>query len=196
MGGTTEWLNPGLQTQLMAGGGKPGWLQGYPVAGFVTLPGTLTSVAAQRGFGTWTAAIRHERGNGISLFENPTRPSDYLDSRSTHVAVREESDRQRAGDVVSTGSTETSDTRRGVWVEGEWKRGTSLYGLGFLRLDPKLSWSGQGMSSDTEGVYARGSWRTRQWSADANVDALRSISRPDESGLYVSGSGRGATAAR
>jgi len=191
MGGSTEWLNPALQTQLMAGGGKPGWLQGFPVAGFVTLPGTLTSVGAQRGFGTWTAAIRHERGNGISLYENPTRPSDYLDTRSTHVAVREESDAHSVqANLVSTSSTETSDTRRGVWVEGEWKRGTALYGLGYLRLDPKLSWSGQGMSSDTEGVYARGSWRTRQWSADANVDALRSITRTDESGIYVSGSGR------
>ena len=157
MGGTTEWLDPELQTRAHGGRGEAGMAQGYPVAGFVTLPGTLTSVAARRGFGTWTAAIRHERGNGLSLFENPTRPSDYLDSRSTHVAVREESDAHSVqANVVSTGSTETSDTRRGVWVEGEWKRGTALYGLGYLRLDPKLSWSGQGMSSDSEGVYARG----------------------------------------
>lgn len=190
-GATTEWVNPGLQTQLMAGGGKPGWLQGYPVAGFVSLPGTISSVAAQRSFGSWGAAIRHERGNGLSLFENPTRPADYLDSRSTHVAVRAETQDHRVqANAVSTHSTETADTRRGYWVDGEFRHGKALYGWGFFRLDPKLSWSGQGMSGDTEGVFARGSWGTRQWSADANVDALRSISRPDESGVYASGNGR------
>ena len=46
------------------------------------------------------------------------------------------------------------------------------------------------MSSDAEGAFVRGAWRTRQWSAEANVDALRSISRPDDSGIYVSANGR------
>lgn len=190
-GATTEWLNPGEQMQVMAGGGTPGWLQGYPVAGFAPLAGTLAMVGLQRGFGSWAAAIRHESGNGLSLRENPALPSDYIDSNSTHGAVRAESGAHSVQvNAVSTRSTETSDTRRGVWIDGETRVGTSLYGWGYLRLDPKLSWSGQGMVNDTEGVFARGAWRTRQWSADANVDALRSISRPDESGVYVSANGR------
>jgi hypothetical protein len=190
-GASTEWVNLAQRTQLMAASGKPGWLQGYPVSGFVTLPGTLTSVGAQQGFGAWAAAVRHERGNGISLFEDPLSPADILDTRATHVAVRAETQAHSVqANAVWSRSTATSDTRRGVWVDGEHRRGTSLYGWGFFRMDPDLSWSGQGMSSDTEGVFARGSWQTRQWSADANVDALRSISRPDESGVYVSGNGR------
>jgi hypothetical protein len=190
-GAATEWLNPGEQMQVMAGGGRPGWLQGYPVAGFEPLSGNLAMFGLQRGFGSWAAAIRHERGNGLSLLENPTLPSDYQDSSSTHAAVRAESGAHTVQvNAVSTLSTETSDTRRGFWVDGETRIGTSSYGWGVFRLDPRLSWSGQGMASDTEGVFTRGSWRTRRWSADANVDALRSISRPEESGVYVAGNGR------
>ncbi|MCW5591186.1 MAG: hypothetical protein KIS74_03720 [Burkholderiales bacterium] len=190
-GAATEWLNPALQTQLIAAAGEPGLLQGFPVSGFLTLPGTLATLGAQKSIGPFTGAFRFERGDGLSLFRNPTRPEDSSDTRSAHVAVRATGDAHTIqANAVETRSTETDDTRRGMWVEGEWKRGTSLYGWGVFRLDPKLSWSGQGMASDSEGVYARGSWRTRQWSADANVDALRSISRPDESGVYVSATGR------
>ena len=190
-GVTTEWLNPALGAQLMAGTGDPGWLQGYPVSGFRSLAGTITTVGAQRQFGSWGAAVRHVRTDGISNTENPSKPSDYIDSDSTHVAVRAESGALSVqANAVSTHSSETSDTRRGVWVDGEWRHGSSLYGWGFFRLDPHLSWSGQGMSSDTKGAFARGSWQTRQWSAEASVDALGSISRPDDTGVLVTANGR------
>jgi hypothetical protein len=190
-GGTTEWLNPAQATQVIAGGGKPGWLQGYPVAGFVALPGSLASLALQQGFGSWGIAARHESASAISLRESPSLATDFIDGNSTHLAARAEAGAHTVQvNAVSTRSTETGDTRRGVWVDGESRHGTSLYGWGLFRLDPKLTWSGQGMAGDTEGAFARGSWRTRQWWADANVDALRSISRPDESGVYVSATGR------
>ena len=190
-GGSTEWLNPGRNVQWLASSGEPGRHEGYPVSGFRSLAGNITTVGAQAGAGSWSMAVRHAHADGISQFDNPTQPSDFIDSDSSQVAVRQESSNHSVqANLVEVRSSDAPGTRRGVWVDGELKQGTSLYGGGFYRMDPNLSWSGQGMASDIEGAYVRGSWRARQWSAESSVDAMRAVSRSEDTGVLVSATGR------
>jgi hypothetical protein len=191
LGAGTEWLHAQSQTVMMASSGEPGRLQGYPVSGFEAFAGNITSLGGQSGFGDWSVAARHSRADGITRIDVPTRPSDYIDSDSTNVAVREASGNHSVqANFVETRTSEVAGARRGVWVDGEWKPSSSTYGWGFYRLDPDLSWSGQTMAADIEGAYARGSWRTRQWSADSSVDVLRSVSKPESTGILVTATGR------
>lgn len=46
------------------------------------------------------------------------------------------------------------------------------------------------MASDAQGLYARSSWRSRQWSADGSIDWLRSVSGTRGEGYYATVSGR------
>ena len=190
-GAGTDWLNRDLGWQWQAATGTIGRLEGYPVAGFEPQHGEITTVGVQKSAGSWKAAARHARGVGISRLSDPIRDSDFIDADSTQVAIRHEGDGNAVqANAVLTRSTETSDTRRGVWVDGESRQGTSLYGWGFFRMDPMLRWWGEGMSADFEGAYARGSWRTRQWSAESGIDALRSISGTEDTGVLVTSTGR------
>lgn len=190
-GAGTEWSDAASRTQWMASSGEPGRLQGFPVAGFRPLAGTVTTAGAQGAVGNWTAAARHARADGVTRFDDPARPSDFVDSDSTHVALRHEAGGHFVqANAVQTRSSETGDARRGVWVDGEWRASGATHGWGFFRLDPQLAWAGQSMASDVEGAYVRGAWRTRRWSAESSVDVLRSVSGSGDTGVFATASGR------
>lgn len=190
LGVGTEWVNADGRAQWMASTGRVGRLEGYPIAGFDTLRGDVGTFGGQVASGPWSAAVRHSRATGVSRFQEPRSPEDFVDSRSTHVAVRHDTQASRVqANALVSESSQTGDSRTGVWVDGEWKRGSTVYSGGYFRMDPNLSWSGQGMSSDIEGAYARASWRSRQWSADGGVDLLRAVSGDDDTGVLVTGSG-------
>lgn len=190
-GAAADWGNRDLGVQWHASTGTLGRLDGFPVAGFEAQHGEITTVGVQKQAGHWVAAARHSHGVGIARTDRASRARDLIDADSTQVAVRHEREGNSVqANAVLARSSETDDMRRGVWVDGETKVGTSQYGWGYFRMDPKLSWSGQGMIADIEGAYARGAWRKRQWSAESTVDVMRSVSGPDDSGVLVTGTGR------
>ncbi|MGE3452010.1 MAG: hypothetical protein AB7I06_11465 [Burkholderiales bacterium] len=190
-GASTEWVNAGSQAQFMASSGEYGRLQGYPISGFLPLAGDISTVAAQGRAGGWNLALRHAHAEGVSQFESPSKPSDFVSSESTHVAARREwGANSLQGNVIATRTGTEARTRHGAWIDGEWKRGTSAYGAGVFRLDPNLSWAGQSMASDIEGAYLRGAWHTRQWTAQGSVDLLHAISGSDDVGVLANASGQ------
>lgn len=190
-GASTEWFNEGTQTQFMASSGDLGRLQGYPISGFLPLSGSVSMVAAQGSFDGWAVALRQSHADAVSLLDSPVLPSDYVTSESTHLSVRRESPSQSIqGNVIRTSTKNESRTRYGAWVDAELKRGNASYGAGLFRLDPNLGWSGQPMASDIEGAYLRGSWHTRQWTAQGSVDALRSVTGLADTGVLANASGQ------
>lgn len=190
-GASTEWSNDDSRLQLLASAGEPGRLQGFPVSGFRPYAGTVSSVAAQAGLGDWTVALRHARTNGLSRTDEPTLPADSIDSDSTQFSFRRQwADANVQANAISTRSSEFGRTRQGLWLDGEWRTDSTIQGWGAFRLDPDLTWSGQAMASNIEGAYLHSSWRTRQWTADGNVDFLRPVSGDGASGVLLSGAGR------
>jgi hypothetical protein len=190
-GAGTEWINAGLGVQGLASTGKAGRMEGYPVSVFDALNGDITTVGAQGRVRDWTAAARYARARDISYVPDPRQPADFLDSDSTQVAVRHEGGRSYLqANAMATRSDVTGDTRKGAWIDGEWKEGAALYGYGLYRLDPDLSWNGQLMAGNIQGGYARVSAYTRGWSVDAQVDTFEPVSGAEDTGVLVTGSGR------
>lgn len=203
-----EWNNPGRGLQLQAATGSPGLLQGLPSSAFVPLEGQRSSLGAQWYLGSgdsdpsvpsgasgsrlgWTAAWRSESARGTSSFSDPLGTTRPEDADATQLVLRHEGNQQRIqGQFVHNRSSRVAGARNGFWVDGEWDDGPRRHGLGGYRLESDLSWAGQPLPSDLTGVYARSSWRTRQWSAEGSVDLLRSITGRASSGSFVTTSAR------
>jgi hypothetical protein len=202
-GGSAEWENAGRGLQLQAASGQPGRLEGLPTSGFRSLAGRRSSVGVQwqpggsdealantPGLG-WTLALRHERASGVSSLDNPSLPSDFVDADSTQLALRRASSDWRVqANLVNTNASNVNGSRSGFWIDSEWIEGPRTHGAGMFRLEPSLTWAQQPLPSDITGAYLRTAWRTRQWSAEAAIDWLRSLSGRTSDGAYATASAR------
>jgi hypothetical protein len=203
-GASAEWENAGQGLQLQAATGQPGRLEGLPTSGFRSLAGQRTSLGMQWHLGGnddalptstpgmgWTLALRNERANRVSSLDNPSLPSDFVDANSTQLALRHAAGDWRVqGQLVDTRASNVSGSRRGFWIDSEWDEGPRTHGAGVFRLEPNLTWAQQPLPSDISGAYLRTAWRTRQWSAEAAIDWLRSISGRASDGTYATASAR------
>lgn len=202
-GVSAEWENPAQGLQLQATAGEPGRLEILPATGFERLAGRRWGVGAQWHLGAadsgapgaprrgWTLALQHDAAQGVSDLEAPTRPEDFVDARSTRLAARHDADRRRLqGQFISTESDQLPGKRSGFWLDGEWDEGPRQHGAGLYRLDPGLTWAALPLANDAEGAYLRTSWRTRQWSTEASIDWLQSVSGQSSAGLYAATSAR------
>jgi hypothetical protein len=187
----TEWLNAGDGVLWSASTGQPGRMEGFPVAGFQSLSGRNSHFSVQFRESEWIWAARHLHARNVSPIGVPVGSSETVDANSTQVALRNESGpRLIQVNAISTRSSLTTGSRTGVWADAEWKLGPTQHSFGLFRLEPDLTWGGQTMASDIEGAFLRGSWRTRQWSAEGGIDFLRSVSGITESGVFATASGR------
>jgi hypothetical protein len=204
-GAGTEWNNAARGLQLQAATGTPGRLEGLPTSAFQSLAGQRSSLGGQWHLGGeeadstdagndrpgWTAALRAESARDVSLFDNPLSASDREDADAAQLALRYEAQRWRIqGQAVHNTSSRVNGGRSGYWIDSEWDEGPRRHGLGLFRLEPDLAWAGQPLPSDVSGAYARTAWRTRQWSAEASLDWLRSISGRAANGSYATASAR------
>ena len=199
-----EWNNAGRGLQLQAATGTPGRLEGLPTSAFRSLNGRRSNLGGQWRLGAsgdtetnsterlgWTAALRAESARDVSLFDNPLTSADLEDADAAQLMLRYEAPGLRVqGQAVHNESSRVSGGRNGYWVDGEWDEGPRRHGLGLFRLEPELAWAGQPLPSDLSGAYVRTAWRTRQWSAEASLDWLRSISGRAANGSYATASAR------
>lgn len=198
------WEQPATGWQIQASHGEPGRLEGQPTSVFRSGSGQRSSLGLQWHAGAadtrtadplarpgWTLAAQVETARQISLLDQPLLPGDRFDADSALLAARHETqDRRLQAHAVQTRGGTTGTHSRGFWFDAEWDDGPRRHGAGLYRLDPNLSWAGQPMASDVEGLTVRSAWRTRQWSAEASLDGLRSVSGPSTVGLYATASGR------
>lgn len=197
------WEQAASGWQLQASHGDIGRLDGQPTSVFRPGSGQRSSLGVQWHAGAgatpadplarpgWTLAAQVETARQISLIDEPRLPGDRFDADSALLAARHETeDRRLQAHLVQTRSGPTGRASRGLWLDAEWDDGPRRHGAGLYRLDPGLSWVGQPMASDIEGAYARSTWRTRQWTAAASLDWLRSVSGTSADGFYATASGR------
>ena len=217
LGASGEWRQSANGLSFTAGSGQPGRLQGQPGNGFQGLGGRRTTLAAQwRPFEAsapanpfaapgnarlpgLTLALQHERATGLRA--NSSTAASVLpeaDANATLVAARFERNTLRlqaqamasqTGAGISNALSENTSAR-GYWLDSEWDQGPRTHGFSLYRLEPGLRWAGQAMPDDLQGLAFKTGWRTRQWSADASIDWLNSISGARASGSYASASAR------
>ncbi|MEX1166370.1 MAG: hypothetical protein WEK74_05800, partial [Hydrogenophaga sp.] len=118
-------------------------------------------------------------------------------ANATLFAARCEFDRVRLQAQALSGQDPTPSnpsaaaaSAQGFWLDTEWDEGPRTHGLSLYRLDLNLSWAGQTMPDDLQGVSLKTGWRTRQWSTNASVDWLRSVSGNLSAGSYASANAR------
>lgn len=205
-GVSAEWAQAASGWRWQASHGESGRLDGQPTSVWRPLSGERSSLGVQwRPAGEdadalpgdlasttgWTLAAQIERARDVSLLDEPQLPGDRFDADATMLAARHASEDRRvqAHAVMNRGGTLGTNSN-GLWVDAEWDDGPWRHGAGLYRLDPELSWAGQPMASDAQGVYVRSAWRTRQWSVDGSLDWLRSVSDRGTDGYYATGSVR------
>lgn len=211
-----EWLKEDNGLQFTARVGEPGTLDGSPAYGFSASPGRRTGLGAQWRWDEpaaptvdqpalpwsrlpgWTAALQVERAAGVEGV-NASGQLATLDAQSALLALRREVDNgylqaklmsDRVDEGGSSGSGSTTTQNQGAWLDAEWHEGPRTHGVGLYRLDPGLTWAGQSIANDVQGLYYRANWSRRQWSVDGSVDWLRSITGERADGWYASLSGR------
>lgn len=188
---STEWLNPAEGLQLQASSGQPGRLDGSVVGRFEGFSGLVNSAGLQMNASPWSFAARVADARRLALTSDPALTGGLLDASSVQLSVRRQIGAQSLqANMVSTSSSSSARTQNGVWADGETQDGPLGYSAGFFWLDPGLSWAGQPMASDAAGGYVRSSWQTRQWFAEGGFDLLRSVSNPQRTGIFATGSGR------
>jgi hypothetical protein len=193
-----EWENSerGLQVQL--GSGEPGRLAVLPDTRFEALggrrntlglqwrPGADGSATARTG---WTLALQHEAANRVRDIGQGTGAPRY-DADATRLALRHEDADLRWQTQWLTAQRQGQGARSAGWFDAEWDRGAWSNGAGAYRLDEGLSWAGQPMASDLEGVYLRSRYTQRRWSADGSLDLLRSVSGRSPGGYFATANAR------
>ena len=190
-GVSTEWLNPAEGLQLQASSGQPGRLDGSVSGRFEAFSGLVNSAGLQVSEGPWTFAARVADARRLALTSDPAQSGGLLDATSVQLSARRQIGTQSLQvNGLSTTSSRSPRTQNGVWADGETQDGPTAYSAGLFWLDPGLSWAGQPMASDAAGGYVRTSMQTRQWSAEGGFDLLRSVSDPQRTGIFATGSGR------
>lgn len=190
-GVSTEWLNPAEGLQLQASSGQPGRLDGSASGRFEAFSGLVNSAGLQISEGPWAFAARVADARRLALTSDPAQSGGLLDASSVQLSARRQIGTQSLQvNGLSTTSSRSPRTQSGVWADGEIQDGPTAYSAGLFWLDPGLSWAGQPMASDAAGGYVRTSMQTRQWSAEGGFDLLRSVSDPQRTGIFATGSGR------
>ncbi|HEY9095370.1 MAG TPA: carboxypeptidase-like regulatory domain-containing protein, partial [Hydrogenophaga sp.] len=153
-----------------------------------------------------TLALQHERASNLPPAANAnTDAAAALADRDAHAtlfAARYElgslrlqaqaMDSQTGRSLIQTALPNAAAIARarGYWLDTEWDQGRLSHGISLYRLEPGLRWAGQAMPDDLQGAAFKTGWRTRQWSADASIDWLTSISGNRAAGTYASASAR------
>lgn len=187
-----EWERPESGWQWQLSSGQPGRLGILPDTRFITTPGRRHTLGAQwrpSSNDGWGVALQHERADGVRPFGLPDS-APLLDADATRLALRRDAGALRwQAQWLSDRTSALAGSRQGGWADVEWDSdsGAWSHGVGAYRLDTGLSWAGQPMASDLEGLYLRTRYLQRRWSADGSLDWLRSISRRDSRGFYGTG---------
>ncbi|MEO8346967.1 MAG: hypothetical protein ABI607_14850 [Betaproteobacteria bacterium] len=192
LGGTTEWIHDG-DLQVQASVGEPGNFDGFRLAGFQSLHGTLATMGAQWAFAPrWQAGVQFIDAQGV---DSPfaVNGNGRIDSDAVFAALAWSgpTTRLQANIVASDASSEGQAVRaNGIWLDGRtvWDRTTHNYGV--FRLEPGLTWGYQPINNDIEGAYYRIAYQSLRWQMDGGIDQVNSVSGRGGNGTYLTLNGR------
>ncbi|MBX3608414.1 MAG: hypothetical protein KF871_00845 [Hydrogenophaga sp.] len=193
-----EWINADKGLQLQLGSGEPGRLGVLPETRFDATGGRRHTAGLQwrqAGDATsglragWSMAVQHESARDVRDLANSS--GARFDADASRLTLRhDDADLRWQAQWLTSQRTDKSRSTQGGWFDAEWGNGAWAHGSGFYRLDDGLSWAGQPMASDLEGVYLRSRYTQRRWSVDGSLDLLRSVSGRSSGGYYANANAR------
>lgn len=205
---TTQWQqSQGLN--LLAGWGRAGGFEGFPVAGFKTTQGSYSVLGLQKNErgadGAWQWGGTLAQANQVaSSFASSLTTQTPVDARAAYAAVRREwagSGGISSPDFVQINLLNSSNTgsdfvgtpnlnATGLWADGGFAQGAHQHGWGVFALQPGLGWLDTPTASDLQGGYWRHGWRTRQWSLDSGLELLSPVKADTPQGFFANTSVR------
>ena len=184
---TTEWLHRN-DVQLQASVGEPGTYNGFRLAGFSGLGGTIATAGMQ-----WNAARDVRFGmqvvdaRDVQAGLDTADPTGRSSSRAVFgaMAVTGANDRLQLNALDS----ETNNGRHnmGLWLDGESVRGRFRHNYGAFRFDPDLAWGYAPINRDLQGAYYRVNYASQQWIWSGGVDSVGSVTGKGTDGLFGTG---------
>lgn len=97
-------------------------------------------------------------------------------------------------DIQGLGAASTTAGTNAVWLDAQWSDDVATHAMGAYRLDKGVRWAEMPLADNLQGLYYQGAWRRAGWSADASLDLIDHVQRPQDSstaaGFYASATGR------
>ena len=188
---TTEWRGPsGLQ--IVAGAGEPGLYDGLVVPNFRTLGGSTATAGVEWSPAShWTVGGQFIEARDVNLVIGPAINGDTTLSTSTGLATAAWQDHGARLQVnLLDGGIRGTGNGLGSWIDGSFAQGRFAQNAGVFRIEPNLTWGNQLIANDAQGGYYRLNYQSRQWLADAGIDAVRSVSGAVGSTIFLTGDTR------
>jgi hypothetical protein len=176
--------------------GGTGQISGFPQASFQTDGGRVSTLGFQSNAAAWSWASYVARGNQLptpSLLGTQT-----LDYTATYAALRYRAAawQVQANILASEPHIEVSGTsgaggsRAGLWLEATTQQTAYNHNGGAFYLPVGLRWLNTALANDLQGVFYRTNYVSRQWTNDASLELLQSVSGQTAPGWFGSAASR------
>jgi len=185
-GARTDLQNKTSGQSIQLAAGLAGDLTGSQVTGFERGQGEVYAINMEQVFSSgWHGAFALLQ-NGQSQFTINNLQNHVVNKYSS--ALGSIGWQQDAHNIQLNilSSDMNNHQKQGVWLDGNFSQLDSNHQYGLYYLQPDLSWGGQAMQQNAEGLYYRFSQQTARWYWSGNADYLHTIEGTGFNGFYLS----------
>lgn len=169
--------------------GQTGQISGFPQASFVADGGRVNTLGFQNNASVWSWAGTLAQGSQLPTATlQGTQAQDY---HAAYAALRYRTPalQWQANVLASQPSidalgTTASGSRAGLWLEASTLQAATTHSGGAFYLPVGLRWLSTALANDLQGVFYRASYASRQWTNDASIELLRSVSGQTTPGWF------------
>jgi hypothetical protein len=183
-------------TTWQASTGETGQISGFPQASFQADGGRVSTLGLQNNASALSWAVYGARGT--QLPNTTLQGVQAQDYSAGYAALRYRTDslQWQANAIASqpgqdaTGATASGAGRAGLWLEASTQQAALSHSGGAFYLPVGLAWLNTALANDLQGVFYRVNHVSRQWTNDASLELLRSVSGQTSAGWFGSVSSR------
>jgi hypothetical protein len=176
--------------------GETGQINGFPQASFQPDGGRVSALGFQSNDAALSWALYGAQGTQLPTssplgVQAKDHTAGYAGLRYRHAGLQWQANvlaSQPSADP--TGSANLGGGRAGLWLEGSTQQGALAHSAGAFYLPVGLRWLNAALANDLQGAFYRASHVTRQWTNDANLELLQSVSGNTRPGWFGSASSR------
>jgi hypothetical protein len=179
--------------------GETGQISGFPQASFQTDGGRVSTLGFQNNAAawSWTGYV----AQGKQLTTPGLLGAQTLDYTAAYAALRYRSadwegqanilaSQPQADPSGATGTAGAGGKRAGLWLEASTQQAALNHSGGAFYLPVGLRWLNNALANDLQGGFYRVNYLSRQWTNDASLELLQSVSGQTAPGWFGSAASR------
>ncbi len=185
-----------LGATWQASSGETGQINGFPQGNFQADGGRVRTLGFQSNAAAWSWAGYVARGDALPTPSlQGQQPQDYSAGyaalRYRTPALQWQANVLASQPLVdASGATNSGGSRAGLWLEASAPQAGYTHTGGAFYLPVGLRWLNAALANDLQGVYYRLTYASRQWTSDASLELLQSLSGQTAPGWFGSASTR------